>query len=334
MSTQIVSGIYRIRNTLNGRVYVGASANLTDRWRLHRLHLNRGGHHCRALQNAWVKYGEPAFVFEIMEAIELKEARDSREQVYLDDAFATGLAYNIARKASSHLGVTCSAKSLHEGERFGRLVVISFDGSRKGITRAGSAYYKLYYLCRCDCGEHARVERGNLKNGNTMSCGCLRREVISGVNRTHGMSRTPTYSCWLKMIDRCYRTTDRSYTNYGARGIGVCERWRDSFDAFLEDMGEKPSAGRSIDRINNDGDYEPGNCRWATRREQARNTTRSRWITFNGKRALLTEWVRTTGIRFSTLRYRLSRWPISRALTQARDLRKVRKRAKIAMRET
>jgi group I intron endonuclease len=105
MSARIVCGIYRIRNTLNGRVYVGSAVNTSKRWMLHRIHLNRGDHHCPLLQRAWVKHGEPAFVFEIIEVVERTRDLESREQVYLDDAFATGLAYNICRTAGSILGV-------------------------------------------------------------------------------------------------------------------------------------------------------------------------------------------------------------------------------------
>lgn len=112
MSARILSGIYAIRNTLNGKVYVGSAVNVDARWVLHRLHLNRGSHHCPPLQHAWVKHGDLAFVFEIIEAVERrKEALHSREQAHLDDAFATGLAYNVCRTAASCLGIKRSAET-------------------------------------------------------------------------------------------------------------------------------------------------------------------------------------------------------------------------------
>lgn len=208
---------------------------------------------------------------------------------------------------------------LNRGERFERLTVIKFAGSRKSYTRAGTAFYKFSYLCRCDCGNRIRVQQGNLKSGNTRSCGCLHREVSSRINFSHGMSRTPTYRSWHKMLGRCFNKGDARFYTYGAREITVCERWRHSFAAFLADMGEMPAGGGySIDRIDNNRSYCPDNCRWIRRGEQARNTTRSRWITFNGKRALITDWVRTAGIPLSTLRYRLRHWPLARALTEPR----------------
>jgi hypothetical protein len=117
------------------------------------------------------------------------------------------------------------------------------------------------------------------------------------------------------MISRCRRPSDPSYINYGAKGITVCDRWRHSFTAFLADMGERP-AGMSLDRRDNSGDYEPGNCRWATRAEQSRNTSRNIWITF-GETMCLEDWARRLGLHPETLRNRIRRgWPIVRALTE------------------
>lgn len=154
------------------------------------------------------------------------------------------------------------------GKRFGRLLVMLSAGR----TIQGSRSVRMWQ-CRCDCGRTLDVSRMNLTSGDTRSCGCLR--VDSPNSRTHGHSRvgirTHEYNTWAAMVQRCTNPKTPNYQYYGARGIKVCDRWRDSFENFLADMGERPP-GTSIDRRNNELGYEPGNCRWATKREQMRNT--------------------------------------------------------------
>lgn len=152
------------------------------------------------------------------------------------------------------------------GKRFGRLVVESHVGTRENN--------HIVWLCRCDCGNEKRVTASNLTCGNAASCGCLQRETR--IRHGHGSRthRTKTYRTWQSMIARCTNPRLSEWRYYGGRGITVCEHWR-TFENFLADMGEKPP-GRSIDRINNDGNYEPGNCRWATKFEQSINTRRTK----------------------------------------------------------
>lgn len=171
-----------------------------------------------------------------------------------------GLSVSCGCKKAEDLG----ARRLNDvsGRRFGRLVAKHRIPSDKPPTK---------WLCACDCGAEATVDYGNLVSGATSSCGCLRNETTSSRKSTHRMRRSPEYSTWAGMIQRTTNPRSHGYPHYGGRGIGICPDWRDSFEAFYADMGAKPSPSHSIDRIDNDGDYEPGNCRWATKSQQARN---------------------------------------------------------------
>lgn len=182
------------------------------------------------------------------------------------------------------------------GQRFGRFVVLRRDGFQGHMAA---------WLCRCDCGEERTVGGSPLRQGKSLSCGCLNRERVSEANGTHRMSSTPTWRSWRSMHLRCENPKATGYDRYGGRGVTVCERWR-SFEAFLEDMGERP-VGTSIDRFpNRDGNYDPGNCRWATALEQASNKDNLRLITHEGRTQSLSAWSRELGVARHVLKRRFA----------------------------
>jgi hypothetical protein len=189
------------------------------------------------------------------------------------------------------------------GQRFTHLVALHKDGL--------TAHRKVLWACQCDCGQRISVIGAHLKNGNTKSCGCKKSGWISEAKFKHGRnpSNDPTYMSWSAMIWRCGHKK-----RYLERGTKVCPRWASDFSAFLQDMGERP-AGTTLDRINNEGHYEPGNCRWAVPAVQSRNTKRNRWFAYAGETLTLTDWATRFGLAPLVVYKRLKRgWDLERAL--------------------
>lgn len=202
----------------------------------------------------------------------------------------------------------CIPPSAAVGQKFGRLTVTRLERRRRG---------RAFGVCDCECGGHATVQINKLRDGHTRSCGCLQSEVTTARNKTHGFTGTPTYRVWRSIIDRCTNDKTIGWHYYGGRGITICARWRNSFTDFLADMGERPTLDHTIDRYpDQNGHYEPGNCRWATWTEQNRNTRRNRYLTLNGRTQTLVAWAEELGADKTTLyqRFRLG-WPIERILT-------------------
>lgn len=197
---------------------------------------------------------------------------------------------------------------------FGDLTVI---GEEDGPATPGNGAPRLL-RCRCKCGTVKLYPLSNVKRGLSKSCGCKRAVRVSQAKTTHGQGTrgkvTPEYRCWSHMIGRCENPTDKAFENYGGRGISVCARWRESFEAFYEDMGPRPD-GCSIDRIDVNGNYEPGNCRWATDYTQARNRRNNRLLDWRGRSICLKDAAKEAGLHRSTVERRLAKgWSVIRAL--------------------
>ncbi len=198
------------------------------------------------------------------------------------------------------------------GKQFGLWTVVSRAGS---VRPGGSTGIEATWTVRCECGVEKVLRQSILRKGASRSCGRHFRRW------THGMSHLPEHLVWRKMLERCTSSKDASYPNYGGRGITVCDRWRD-FAMFIADMGPRPSPKHSIDRIDVNGNYEPGNCRWATKKQQARNTRRTRLITVGDRSMTMAEWSEVSGIPFHAVKCRIQRgWSPYRAVTEPIRLR-------------
>lgn len=196
----------------------------------------------------------------------------------------------------------CMRKDDLTGQKFGRWTFVSPTEEK---TSSGHALWNLV----CDCGTEGVRDALVVTRGQSKSCGCLRRETDGQASVTHGHSRvgqaTPTYRSWVAMRSRCNDANSADFKDYGGRGITVCSRW-DSFENFLTDMGER-SKGQTIERQDPNGNYEPGNCCWATRKEQSRNRRDTVYLTRNGETKSLADWADLLGLKQITIHMRLRR---------------------------
>ena len=241
------------------------------------------------------------------------------EQVLLapDGLYTNACEGGIMSEHDNHVATADQAQPFStrmraiEGERYARLVVLTEVDRRKN---------HRYMLCRCDCGIEKIIALTGLRSGAVQSCGCLKKQRAIETHTKHGNGRSGrqshAYRSWHNMKQRCTSLGHPNYECYGGRGITVCERWS-NFMAFLEDIGEPPSHEHTLDRYpNNNGNYEPGNVRWATMGEQALNKRTNRLVTFDGRTNPLTVWARILNLPVSRLRSRLDRgWPIAQAFT-------------------
>jgi hypothetical protein len=200
------------------------------------------------------------------------------------------------------------------GQTFGRLKVLAFAGVYQGNS---------YWRCCCTCGTVKDYAAHALKRGKTTSCGCFRMERVKVQNKTHGLSYAPEYAIHNAMIQRCTNPKNQDFPLYGGRGIGVCASWLASFEAFYKDMGPRPTLTHTLERLNGERGYEPGNVVWATPKEQALNRRTTTWLTYNGLTLCLADWARKVGIKRLTLYYRLrAGWPLDVALSTRTRRRK------------
>lgn len=188
------------------------------------------------------------------------------------------------------------------GQRFGRLLIIAPAPTKNRHT---------YWKCQCDCGSEVTVRTDALTRGPTVSCGCYQLDKVT----KHGMWKSSEYHIWRTMLSRCENPNAHAYKEYGGREIKVCEQWH-TFEGFYKDMGKRPTASHSLDRIDNDGGYCPENCRWASKKEQSRNRRDNHLLTFQGRTKCIAEWVEETGLKCSTISERLRRgWSVEETLT-------------------
>lgn len=210
---------------------------------------------------------------------------------------------NVAKSANNRKDLS--------GQTFGKLKVIEYSHTTNK---------RAFWKCRCECGNEHIAMGKYLICGDTRSCGCLVVEVTSSSHLTHGESRgsrTKEYRAWSGIKTRCYSHKNHKYPIYGGRGITMCDKWRLSYVEFLKDVGRAPTKSHSIDRIKVNGNYEPGNCKWSTPKEQARNTRRFFMVEVNGVSKMLSEWCEEYGQNYHLVYHRIKKckWDALKALT-------------------
>lgn len=198
---------------------------------------------------------------------------------------------------------------------FGRLTV-------RGIGNPRVINGLVVWDCECVCGGGKTLAGTLLKRGRVLSCGCLNKEITAARNHRHGKTFTPEYETWCAIKRRCYSPKSQYFRLYGGKGIKVCERWLESFENFFADMGPRPSGKQSIDRIDGEKGYSPDNCRWATSAEQSRNKNNNHWLEIDGRRMIVQDWSKESGIGYCTIIMRIKAgWPTKLAVFAPKSAR-------------
>lgn len=212
---------------------------------------------------------------------------------------ATDVVNNRTKSCGCNRGIDITDKSIADGivgKKYNNLTII-------GVSLAKSSRNRPMLVCKCDCGVIKPIIASRVINGHTKSCGCITAVRVSESKTTHGMSNSSAYNTWHGLIQRCYNENNKDYPSYGGRGIMVCDRWKNSFETFLADMGNPPK-GTTIDRINNSGNYEPNNCHWATAKIQCNNRRNNTIVSFRGEQYNLCQ----LATQLNVSRYKLSYW--------------------------
>lgn len=191
------------------------------------------------------------------------------------------------------------------GQKFSKLKVLSYAGKDK----QGSALW----LCRCECGKTKVIIGKDLRNGHTKSCGCYQKERVSITNRTHNQTNTRLYRTWRHMKDRCFYPKSDRYKNYGARGITVCNEWLNFENFYNWAINNGYKENLTLERRNNNGNYEPKNCCWILMKEQAKNKQNSKKYTYKNETKILSDWIRFFNTTEGKIRYRIKNWGVDKA---------------------
>lgn len=208
-------------------------------------------------------------------------------------------------------------RPVKEGDRLYRLVAIRFIEKRK---------FGNLWEFKCDCGKITQKIDCNASRGQVKSCGCQRTDSNKERMTTHGLCKTPEYQIYHGMKQRCCNPDERAFPNYGGRGIKVCDRWLEGFENFIADMGPRPSKKHSIDRIDNNGNYEPGNCRWTTIDVQLFNRRTTSFVTYEGVTKPIREWCAELNMKLVTFKGRIRRgWTVEKLINQPVDVKSRKK---------
>ena len=244
------------------------------------------------------------------------EITKKRKTIYWDFLCDCGQIETLNKYSVIKRGVSMCSKCRNPditGKKFNKLTAICFSYNKQTKSRKTS-----YWKFRCDCGKEIIRARGDVVKGNTKSCGCQTKLLMTESKKIHGYSHTRLYEIYKLMIRRCYNKNMKGFKNYGGRGIKVCEEWKKDFLSFrcwALDNGYKEDL--TIDRIDNDGDYCPENCRWATKKEQANNKRNNKILFYKGKKQSLSKWAKELNINYNKLRSRLQYgWSVERAFNE------------------
>lgn len=206
------------------------------------------------------------------------------------------------------------------GQKFGRLTVVDFD--KEKIYKDGNKY--TTFCCICDCGNQSSVVGYRLLSGGTKSCGCLQREAVSKLNKSHGETKSRLHNIWCRMKQRCYNKNATDYKYYGGKGVGICQEWFSSYQAFRDwSLENGYDETLTIDRIDSGKDYSPDNCRWVDRKMQTKNRSITRLLTFNNETLTIGEWAERIGINSKTIAKRIDvlGWTVEEALTTPKKVK-------------